>query len=27
MHPEAGPPTPTRVEFERGVRVGTTVRF
>jgi iron complex outermembrane receptor protein len=26
-HPEAGLPTPARVEFERGIRVGTTVRF
>jgi iron complex outermembrane receptor protein len=26
-HPEAGPPTPARVEFERSVRGGLTLRF
>ena len=26
-HPEAGPPSPTRVEFERAVRAGVTVRL
>ena len=26
-HPELGAPAPRRVEFERGFRVGTTVRF
>jgi iron complex outermembrane receptor protein len=26
-HPEAGAPTPARIEFERAVRVGATVRF
>ena len=27
QHPELGAPAPSRVEFERGIRVGTTFRF
>jgi iron complex outermembrane recepter protein len=27
QHPEFGTPVPRRVEFERGVRIGTTLRF